>query len=141
MHFSKPRFHTASIMPMAQRAKQNAPTSNERQSSQKNQMGDPKIKLPGSECQTSGTSTKRAKQATKKDNTAACSCLLNYLAFLRPMADRAVSMVPWVVSRGRSHGFLWAFLGWFDYSKKCEVGQFNSGLFASKQSKASYGAC
>jgi hypothetical protein len=28
--------------------------------------------------------------------------------FLRPAADRAVSILPWVVSRGRSCGFLWA---------------------------------
>jgi hypothetical protein len=43
-----------------------------------------------------------------KDNAAACLCFLNYLAFLRPEADRAVSILPWVVSRGRSYGFLWA---------------------------------
>jgi hypothetical protein len=30
------------------------------------------------------------------------------LAFLRPAADRAVSILPWVVSPGRSYGFLWA---------------------------------
>jgi hypothetical protein len=35
-------------------------------------------------------------------------CFLNYLAFLRPAADRAVSILPWVVSRSRSYGFLWA---------------------------------
>jgi hypothetical protein len=33
---------------------------------------------------------------------------LNYLAFLRPAADRAVSILPWVVSPGCSYGFLWA---------------------------------
>jgi hypothetical protein len=33
-----------------------------------------------------------------------------------------------------------ASLGWFDYSKRCEEGQFNSGLFASKRSKASQGS-
>jgi hypothetical protein len=57
-----------------------------------------KIKILGSECQTSGTYAKRAKQATKKDNTAACLCFLNYLAFLRPAADRALSILPWVIS-------------------------------------------
>jgi hypothetical protein len=41
----------------------------------------------------------------EKDN---CLCFLNYLAFLWPAADRAVSILPWVVSRGRSYGFLWA---------------------------------
>jgi hypothetical protein len=61
-------------------------------------------RLP-SECQTSGTCAKRAKQATKKDNAAACLCFLNYLAFLRPAADRAVSILPWVVGPGRSYGF------------------------------------
>jgi hypothetical protein len=58
---------------------------------------------------------------------------MNYLAFLRPAADRAVSVLPWDVSRGRSYGFLWA-----DsiFQKKCEEGQSNSGLFASKRSTA-----
>jgi hypothetical protein len=64
-----------------------------------------KFMILGSKCQTSGT---YAKQATKKDNAAACLCFLNYLAFLRPAADRAVSILPWVVSPGRSYGFLWA---------------------------------
>jgi hypothetical protein len=67
-----------------------------------------KIKVLGSECQTSGTNAMRAKQATKKDNAAACWCFLNYLAFFRPAADRAVPILPWLVSRGRSYGFLWA---------------------------------
>jgi hypothetical protein len=67
-----------------------------------------KFKILGSEYQTSGTYAKRAKQATKKDNAAACLCFLNYLAFLRPAADRAISILPWVVSPGRSYGFLWA---------------------------------
>jgi hypothetical protein len=64
------------------------------------------FKLLVAECQTSGIYAKRAKQATKKDNAAACSCFLNYLAFLRPAADRAISVLPWVVSRGCSYGFL-----------------------------------
>jgi hypothetical protein len=34
-------------------------------------------------------------RVTKKDN---CLCFLNYLAFLRPAADRAVSILPWVYS-------------------------------------------
>jgi hypothetical protein len=63
------------------------------------------FKTLGSEFQTSGTYAKRAKQATKKDS---CLCFLNYLAFLRLAADRAVSILPWVVSPGRSYGFLWA---------------------------------
>jgi hypothetical protein len=78
-----------------------------------------KIKILGSECQASGTYAKRAKQATKKDNAAACLCFLNYLAFLRPAADRAVSILPWVVSPGRSYGFLWA---GSIFQEKCEEG-------------------
>jgi hypothetical protein len=65
-----------------------------------------KIKILGFECHTTGTFVKRAKQATKKDNAAACLYFLNYLAFLSPAADRAVSILPWVVSRGRSYKFL-----------------------------------
>jgi hypothetical protein len=67
-----------------------------------------KFKILGSECQTSGTYAKRAEQATKKDNAAACLCFLKNLAFLRPAADRADSILSWVVSPGRSYGFLWA---------------------------------
>jgi hypothetical protein len=66
------------------------------------------VKLLSSEYQTSGTCAKRAKQATKKDNAAACLCFLNYLAFLRPAAVRTVSILPWIASRGRPYGFLWA---------------------------------
>jgi hypothetical protein len=67
----------------------------------------------------------------QKDNAAACLCFLIYLTFLRPAADRAVSILPWVVSRGRSHGFLWA----DSIFCKCDEGRSNSGLFASKRSK------
>jgi hypothetical protein len=41
------------------------------------------------------------------DNAAACLCFLKYLSFLWPAADRAVSIIPWVVSPGRAYGFLW----------------------------------
>jgi hypothetical protein len=75
---------------------------------------------------------KEGQAGNKKDNAAACLCFLNYLAFLRPAADRAVSILPWVVSPGRSYGFLWA----VRLFKKCEVGLSNSGLFASKRPKA-----
>jgi hypothetical protein len=44
----------------------------------------------------------------RNNNAAACLCFLNYLAFLRPIADRAVSILPSVVSRGRSYELLWA---------------------------------
>jgi hypothetical protein len=57
-----------------------------------------KIKILGSEFRTSGTYAKTAKQATKIDNAAVCLSFLNYLAFLRPAADRAVSILSWVVS-------------------------------------------
>jgi hypothetical protein len=49
----------------------------------------------------------------KKDNAAACLCFVNYLAFLRPAADQAVSILPWVVSRDPMR----VSLGWFDYSR------------------------
>jgi hypothetical protein len=68
----------------------------------------------------------------QKDNTAACLCFLKYLAFLRPAADRAVSILAWVVSRGRSCLFLLADSDIQEY----EEGRFNSGLFASKRSTA-----
>jgi hypothetical protein len=42
-----------------------------------------KIKIPGFECQATGTYANRAKQVTKKDNAAACLCFLNNLAFGR----------------------------------------------------------
>jgi hypothetical protein len=64
-----------------------------------------KIKVLGSECQTSGTYAKRAKQATKNKQLLEFSELPS---FLRPAADRAVSILPWVVSPYRSYGFLWA---------------------------------
>jgi hypothetical protein len=48
---------------------------------------------------------RRPSRKQKKDNAAACLCFLNYLAFLRQATDRAVSILPWVVSRGRSCGF------------------------------------
>jgi hypothetical protein len=65
------------------------------------------IKILVSECETSGTCAKRIKQA-RTDNAVACLCFLNYLAFLRPAADWAVSILPWVVSRDRPNGFLLA---------------------------------
>jgi hypothetical protein len=73
---------------------------------------------------------KEGQAGNKKDNAAACLCFLNYLAFLRPAASRAVSILPWFVSRGRSYGLLWA-----DSSihNKCEEGRSNSGLFASNR--------
>jgi hypothetical protein len=78
------------------------------------------------------------KKDTTRHNAAACLCFLNYLAFLRPAADRADPIIPWVVSRGRSYGFLWA---GSIIQKKKEEGQSSSGLFASKRSKTLHGAC
>jgi hypothetical protein len=51
---------------------------------------------------------KRAKHETKNKNTAACFCFLNYLAFLRPAADQAASVLPSIVSRGHSYRIIWA---------------------------------
>jgi hypothetical protein len=76
-------------------------------------------------------------QATKKDNAASGLCFLNYLAFLRPAADRAVSMLPWVEAEVAHTGFS----GLVRLFKKIEEGQPNSGLFAKKRSKTPQGAC
>jgi hypothetical protein len=66
------------------------------------------VELLGSKCQTSGIYSKRAKQATKMTTPRLACFLKNYLAFLRPAADRTISILLWVVSRSRSYGFLWA---------------------------------
>jgi hypothetical protein len=36
-----------------------------------------------------------------------CLSFFNYLTLLRPAADRAAYILPWVQSRGSSHGLLW----------------------------------
>jgi hypothetical protein len=61
-------------------------------------------------CKEGQASNKKRKSRglLQKEKAAACLCFLNYLAFLRPAADRALSILPWVVSPGRSYGFLWA---------------------------------
>jgi hypothetical protein len=46
---------------------------------------------------------KEGQAGNTKDN---CLCFLNYLAFLQPAADGAVSILPWIVSPGRSYEFL-----------------------------------
>jgi hypothetical protein len=54
-----------------------------------------------------GMHAKRASaENNNNDNAAACLCFPNNLVFLRPEADRTDSVLPWVVSRGRSSGFL-----------------------------------
>jgi hypothetical protein len=50
----------------------------------------------------------RASAGSKNKNAAACLCFVNNLAFLRTAADRVESALPWVVSRDRFYGFLWA---------------------------------
>jgi hypothetical protein len=60
---------------------------------------------------------------------------LNYLAFFRPEADRAVSVRPWVVSRGRLYGLLWAGSVIQKENEK-EEEQSNSGIFSSDVSTA-----
>jgi hypothetical protein len=52
--------------------------------------------------------SKKSSAGNNKDNTAACSCFLNYLAFPRPAAEWAGSILPWVVNQGRPYLFLWA---------------------------------
>jgi hypothetical protein len=62
---------------------------------------------------------KEGKAGNKKKTTPRLACVfLNYLAFLRPAADRAVSILPLVVRRGRSYGFLWADLMIQKYVRK-----------------------
>jgi hypothetical protein len=69
-----------------------------------NRVKSSQVKLQGFECRTGGTYAKKAKQATNKDNAAACLSFLNYLVFLRPAADSADSELRWVEIRGRSYG-------------------------------------
>jgi hypothetical protein len=57
------------------------------------------VKLLGSECQTSGSYDKRVKQETKKTTP---KLVFSEIPGLRLAADRAVSILFWVVSRGRS---------------------------------------
>jgi hypothetical protein len=76
---------------------------------------------------------RRGPAREKYGDAAACLCFLNYLAFLQPEADRTYSVLPWVVTRGRSNRFLWA--NSIIQKKKCEEGPSNSGLFSSKRSK------
>jgi hypothetical protein len=52
-------------------------------------------------------------QRRKKDITAACLCFLKNLAYFRPAADRAVSILPWLV---KPRLLTRVSLGWFDYS-------------------------
>jgi recombinational DNA repair protein (RecF pathway) len=80
----------------------------------------------------SGVYAKGAKQATTKTTPRLVLLhFLNYLAFLRPAADQINSVLPWVVSRGRSYGFLWI----YSIIQQCEEGQSNSSLFSSKLPK------
>jgi hypothetical protein len=57
-------------------------------------------------------------------------------AFLQPEVDPAVSILPWVVSRGFSHDFLWA-ASIFIYFKERKQ---DLGLLANKRSKTPHGA-
>jgi hypothetical protein len=67
------------------------------------------VKALGSECQTSGACSMKAKQAIKKDNAAGCFCFLNYLAFLRPEAIRA-RVSPLYLRRSHQHSSFFAYL-------------------------------
>jgi hypothetical protein len=52
---------------------------------------------------------RKAKLRQQQKITPRLACLLlKYLAFLRPAAERAGSVLPWIVSQRISHGFLWA---------------------------------
>jgi hypothetical protein len=53
------------------------------------------------------------------NSTVACLCYLPYIAFLRSAADRTGSVLPWVVSRGRSYRFsLSGLIRLFDCGRK-----------------------
>jgi hypothetical protein len=67
-------------------------------------------------------------------NAAACLCFLNYLAFLRPVADGTDSILPWVVSRGRSYGSLCFLCAESTIQNYEERSIF--GLFASKRPRS-----
>jgi hypothetical protein len=73
-----------------------------------NRVKSSQLKLLGSKCHIRGMYKKVLRRQQKKDIAAACLYFLNDLAFLRPAAHRAESALPWIVSQGRSYGFLWA---------------------------------
>jgi hypothetical protein len=85
------------------------------------------VKLLVSECQTRGVYAKMASAGNKNDNAAAFWCFVNFIALLRPTADRTDSVIPWVVSRGHSYRFLWA----DSIVQKFKERQSKFGLFAS----------
>jgi hypothetical protein len=69
-----------------------------------------KIKILGSECQTSGKYSKRplGQAGNKKRQLRRLLVFSELPSLLSAAADRAVSILPWVVRRGRLYGFLWA---------------------------------
>jgi hypothetical protein len=73
----------------------------------------------------------------KEYNAAAFLCYVNYLEFLRPAADRAVSIFPGLIAEVAHTGFS----GLIRLLKTIEEGRSNFGLFASMRSTASHGAC
>jgi hypothetical protein len=96
------------------------------------------VKILGSECRTSGIFAKRAKQATTKRQRR--SFRVFYGLSSLPLAGSWSGCFH--TSLGcEPRSLMRASLGWFDYSKKCEEGRSNSGLFASKRSETPHGAC
>jgi hypothetical protein len=81
---------------------------------------------------------KEGQAGNKKYNAAAYLCFLKNLASLQPAADRAASILPLVVSRGRSYGFLWACS---IIKKNVRKGDPTPASIASKRSKTPYGVC
>jgi hypothetical protein len=55
----------------------------------------------------------RGPSRQQKKTTLRLAVFLNYLAFLQPAANRAVSVLPRIVSQGRSYGFLCGLIGIF----------------------------
>jgi hypothetical protein len=89
-----------------------------------------RIKVLGSECQTRGTYTKRAKQATKTRRRRG----LLVSSKLPGLSSASSRPGCFHTSPGcKSRSLIRFFLDFFDL-KKCEEGRSNSGLFASKRS-------
>jgi hypothetical protein len=97
-----------------------------------------KTKLLGSECQTSGIYAKRAKHAVKTRQRRSL-LVLSELPRLPSASSRSGCFHTSLGCKPKS--LIWLSLGWCECLKKWEQRRSNSGLFASKRSKAPHGAC
>jgi hypothetical protein len=92
--------------------------------------------LLGSDCNNSGMNAQRTTTGNRKCNAANRLSFQTYPAFLRSAADRTDPVLPWVVSRGRSYGFLWA----ESTLRLSEEERSNFNLLASKKFKCPHDA-